>query len=420
MFMHTLYILADLYFVGRLGPDAVAAISISGNAFFVIFGLSFIIGTGGMALIAQAFGKKDHIRAGRIFQQSLILSILVGIASSAIGLTIAHPYIAFFGGSGLSLNWGIAYFQIYSFSFPILLLLFVIGSCYRGMGDTRTPMLIIVQSTVLNIVLDPLLIFGLLGLPALGVRGAAIASILSQLYALGIYAFLIFLKGYHLKLKGPWRLNPDIIKKSLSIGLPSGLTYFLLALNMFITYRVVSVYGTSALASLGIGFRVLQAIYLPVVAVSSAMGAIVGQNFGAGNRERIHQTLWTGWGLSSGIMILGTALCWVFPGFLVGFFNKDPGVLHYGVIYLTIMSLGNIVVGTIMTVSSIFQGLGKTYPTLIGAVVDNGLFAALVFTLPGHFGWGIHAVWWIKLATAFAEALLNATWLKRDLRRLRL
>jgi Na+-driven multidrug efflux pump len=112
MIMCTLYLMADLYFVGRLGPDAVAAVSISGNAFFVILGLSFVLGIGGMALIAQAFGRKDYEEAAKVYKQSLILSILVGIASSLTGLAIAHPYIAFFGGTGQSLEWGVQYFQV--------------------------------------------------------------------------------------------------------------------------------------------------------------------------------------------------------------------------------------------------------------------------------------------------------------------
>lgn len=420
MIMFTLYLMADLYFVGRLGPDAVAAVSISGNAFFVILGLSFVLGIGGMALIAQAFGRKDYEGAAKVYKQSLILSILVGIASSLTGLAIAHPYIAFFGGAGQSLEWGVQYFRIFSISFFFVLILHVIGACYRGMGDTKTPMIIMVLSTILNIILDPLLIFGLLCFPRLGVRGAAIASLLSQFIALAIYIYMILIRGQHLEIKRPWRLDMSIIKRSLSIGLPSGLTYFLLALNMLITYRVVSIFGTPALASIGIGFRILQSIYMPVVAVTSAMAAIVGQNYGAGKQSRITTTLWTGWAISCGIMISGTALCRFFPGILIEIFSNDKSVIHYGIIYLTIMSLGNVIVGTIMTMSAVFQGFGKTYPVLIAAVFDNVLFACLVFTLPGNFGWGIQSIWWIKLATASIEMFLIAEWLRRYFQVIRL
>jgi len=414
--MFTLYLMVDLYFVGRLGPDAVAAVSISGNAFFVILGLSFVIGIGGMALIAQAFGRRDYEEAGKVYKQSLIFAILVGIAATLVGLSIARPYIDFFGGTGQSLEWGVEYFRVFSISFFFVLILHVIGACYRGMGDTKTPMIIMVLSTILNIILDPLLIFGLLGFPRLGVRGAAIASLLSQLVSIGIYAYMIFIKGQHLKIKGPWQLDLSIIKKSLAIGLPAGLTYFLLALNMLITYRVVSVFGTAALASIGIGFRIIQSVYMPVVAVTSAMAAIVGQNYGAGHYVRIQKTLRAGWTISSGVMIAGAILCWLFPGFLIGIFSNDKDVLHYGVIYLTIMSLGNVFVGTIMAMSSVFQGLGKTYPSFYAAVFDNALFAALVFTLPGLFGWGIQSVWWIKLATAGIEMLIIVEWLRRYFR----
>jgi len=419
MLMFILYLMVDLYFVGRLGPDAVAAVSISGNAFFVILGLSFVLGIGGMALIAQAFGRKDYEDAGKIYKQSLLFAILVGIAVTLVGLSIARPYIGFFGGTGYSLEWGVEYFRVFSISFFFVLMLHVIGACYRGMGDTKTPMIIMVLSTILNIILDPLLIFGLLGFPRLGVRGAAIASLSSQLVSIGIYAYMIFIKGQHLKIKGPWQPDLSIIKKSLAIGLPAGFTYFLLALNMLITYRVVSVFGTAALASIGIGFRIIQSVYMPVVAVTSAMAAIVGQNYGAGHYVRIQKTLRAGWTISSGVMIAGAILCWLFPGFLIGIFSNDKDVLHYGVIYLTIMSLGNVFVGTIMTMSSVFQGLGKTYPSFYAAVFDNALFAALVFTLPGFFGWGIQSVWWIKLATAGIEMLIIVEWLRRYLRRVR-
>jgi putative MATE family efflux protein len=419
MLMFTIYFLADLYFVGRLGPDAVAAVSISGNVFFIILGLSLIIGTGGMALIAQAFGRKDYSGAAKIFQQSILLGGFIGLVATLLGLSIAYPYIKFFGGVGQSLKWGIEYFHVFSISFFFLLLLHVIGSCYRGMGDTRTPMMIILQSISLNIILDPILIFGLLGFPQLGVRGAAIASLVSQFYSIGIYVYLIFVKGHHVKIQGPWRFDFRIISKSLSIGLPSGLTYFFLALNMLVTYRVVGGFGTEALASLGIGYRIIQTIYLPVVAVSSAMAAVVGQNFGASHYERIRTTLWVGWVFCAGIMVLGTILCWAIPASLMGIFSNDRQVIQYGVIYLSITALGNIVVGTIMTVSAVFQGLGKTYPTLIGAVIDNAVFIVLVLYALRVLGWGIEAVWWMKVFSASLEMVINSLWLRWDLRRVR-
>ena len=419
MVMFTIYLIVDLYFVGRLGPDAVAALSISSNAFFIHLGFSTILGTGGMALIAQAFGRKDYRQASQVFKQSVLLALSIGILEAVTGLMIAPSYIKFFGGTGKSLQWGIQYFQIFSISFFFMLLLYVIGNCFRGMGNTKTPMIILLQANVLNIILDPMLIFGLLGLPAMGVRGAAIASLISQIYALGIYGYLIIIKGSHIDVKGPWRLSRRIVGKSFYIGIPSGINHFLLAANLLITYRVISTYGTAALASIGIGFRILQAIYIPVIALASAMAAIVGQNFGANQYSRITGTLQRAWAISMVFMISCTVISRLIPEDLIGIFSDDPNVVHYGVIYLEIFSLGYVMVGTIMVAASAFQGLGKTYPSLIGAVLDNALFAALVFTLPAFFGWGIQSVWWIKLATAMAETAVVGAWLSWELQRVR-
>ena len=419
MVLFTVYLLVDLYFVGRLGPDAVAALSISSNAFFIHLGFSTILGTGGMALIAQAFGRRDYGRAARVFKQSLLMALVVGMIEAVTGVLLAPAYIEFFGGTGQSLQWGIEYFQIFSISFLFMLLLYVTGNCFRGMGDTKTPMIIMLQANVLNIVLDPILIFGWLGLPAMGVRGAAIASLVSQIYGLGIYGYLIFVRGSHLNIKGRWRFDPKIIKQSLLIGVPSGMNHFLLAANLLITYRVISVYGTAALASVGIGFRILQSTYIPVIAVASAMAAIVGQNFGAQKFSRITVTLKSAWLVCTIFMIGCTAICLLFPKILIGIFSSNPDVIYFGVTYLRIFSIGFVMVATIMVASSAFQGLGKTYPSLIGAVVDNALFAGLVFTLPAYFSWGIQAVWWIKLATAAVETAVVALWLKDELTNVR-
>ena len=418
MVMFTLYLLADLYFVGRLGPDAVAALSISGNAFFIHLGLSTVLGTGAMALIAQAFGRRDYGYAATVFKQSVMLTLLVGVAAAVIGLSVARPYIAFFGGTGQSYIWGVQYFQIFSISFIFMLLLYVIGSTYRGMGDTRTPFMVMIQANLLNIVLDPLLIFGLLGLPRMEVRGAALASLISQIYALCLYLFFIRRKSFPLDLRGYWLPRFAIIKQSLTIGLPSGLSHFLLAANLMITYRVVSSYGTAALASIGIGWRILNAIYLPVIALSSATAAMIGQNFGADKPPRIQKSYLLSVFIAVAYMLACTLICWMLPAELMGVFTENSEVLSFGRGYLTIFSLSNVFVGMIMVMGAAFQGLGKTYPSLMGAIVDNAIYAALVFSLPVIFGWGIDSIWWIKVAATLMETILVASWLRRDLRRI--
>ena len=149
------------------------------------------------------------------------------------------------------------------------------------------------------------------------------------------------------------------------------------------------------------------------------MAAIVGQNYGARNYPRITGTLGRAWLISTVFMIGCTLMCLAVPRFLISIFSSSSEVIYYGIIYLRIFAIGFVMVGTIMVASAAFQGLGKTYPSLIGAVVDNALFAGLVFTLPGYFNWGIQSVWWIKLATAAAETVVVAIWLKHQLSQVR-
>jgi Na+-driven multidrug efflux pump len=147
------------------------------------------------------------------------------------------------------------------------------------------------------------------------------------------------------------------------------------------------------------------------------MAAVIGQNFGARLFNRITGTLWRAWSISMLFMLVCTVVCQLFSENLFRIFSDDMNVIRSGVVYLSIFSLGNVMVGTIMIAAAVFQGLGKTYPSLAGAVLDNALFAALVFTLPSFFGWGIQSVWWIKLATAAVETMAVAIWLKLELMR---
>jgi len=152
--------------------------------------------------------------------------------------------------------------------------------------------------------------------------------------------------------------------------------------------------------------------------VADAMAAMVGQNYGAKNYDRVVATFWTGWRFSCLFMLVGTLLCWFFPERFIHLFSSEATVVQYGVIYLGITSLANLPVGSILTISAVFQGIGKTYPSLVCALADNLLFVVAVLTLPVLFGWGFASVWWIKLAATCFETTVLSLWLSRRLKRL--
>ena len=201
------------YLVDRLGPRRVIGFwTLLAALGCVLFGIAPSIAWAAIGRGLIGFGVGGvYVPAVKAFAQWFRPDKF----TTMTGLLIAPSYIKFFGGTGNSLQWGIQYFQIFSISFLFMILLYVIGNCYRGMGNTKTPMMIMLQANIMNIVLDPMLIFGWAGLPAMGVRGAAIASLISHIYALGIYLYLIFLKGTHMDIKGPWRLSQRIVGKSL-------------------------------------------------------------------------------------------------------------------------------------------------------------------------------------------------------------
>jgi putative MATE family efflux protein len=418
LIMRTLYYVTDLFFVGRLSSDAVAALSICGNTLNVVLGLSFTLGIGSLVLIAQSFGKKDYNKANLIFKQSLLLGAFCGMILALAGFLIARPFVLYFGGQGDTLTWGIQYFRVNAFCMMTNLILFVIGSSYRGMGDTKTPMYIMVQSTIINIVLDPILIFGI-GFPAMGVQGAAIASLISQVYGLARYAYLIIIKGSHLSLKGSWRPDFPIIGKSLLIGIPAGLTSYVLALNTMIIFKVISIYGTAAIASVGIGMRVLQTVFLPIAGVTAVLSSVVGQNYGAKIYSRIMEAFRFGLKTATIYMICATCICWIFRHELVAFFDESPDVIVYGGVYLSIMALSNIGVGISMTVSSVLLGLGKTTPSFVSVAINTALFSLCVFTLPGYFGWGIESIWWINVITGLGGLGVLSVWFNNHIKLVR-
>src|ERR1700693_4388999 len=325
MVVQTLYLLADLYWVGRLGKEAIAAVGVAGNITMVVLALTQMLGVGTTTLISQAAGQKDQQQAELVFNQSFVMSILIALALGVVGFILRPAYCDWLSADTATANLAKAYLLWF---LPGLLLQFplvALGSALRATGIIKPAVGFQVLSVFLNIVLAPLLIFGIGPWPKLGVTGAALATFISILIA-DVLMLLYFEKKYHyLRFRFPlFRPQTKIWSKMLGIGVPAGAEFVLLFVYIMIVYGIIRGFGPAAQAGFGVGARVMQALFLPVVALSFAVAPVVGQNFGGRRADRVRHSVYAGIGIAAAMMLLITFMVWLAPAALIGFFSHDP------------------------------------------------------------------------------------------------
>jgi putative MATE family efflux protein len=418
MIVQTLYLLADMYWVGHLGKEAIAAVGVAGNLSMIILALTQMLGVGTTALISHAAGKKDQPRAELVFNQSFTMSILVAFALGIIGFLSMNGYCNSLSADAITAKLAKTYLLWF---LPALLLQFplvALGSALRATGIIKPAVGFQVLSVILNIVLAPLLIFGIGPWPKLGVTGAALATFISILVA-DVLIVIYFKQKYHYLRFRFALLRPQlkIWSSMLRIGVPAGTEFVLLFFYMMLVYAIIRGFGPAAQAGFGVGVRLLQALFLPVVALSFAVSPIVGQNFGGRQADRVREAVYSALGIASGMMLVLTVIAYFVPAMLIGFFSRDPRVIAFGSDYLRIVSFNFVAAGIVFTSSSVFQGLGNTIPPLL-----SSLTRLLVFALPSLFlartpGFEIKYVWYLSMASQVLQACVNFLLLRVELRR---
>ncbi|MGI9088636.1 MAG: MATE family efflux transporter [Chthoniobacterales bacterium] len=418
MLVQTLYLLADLYWVGHLGKEAIAAVGVAGNLMMVVMAVTQTLGVGTTTLIAQSAGRKDQPHAELAFNQSLSMSILIALGLGVFGFLTRDAYC-----NGLSadpetaalaktyLNWFI----------PALVLQFplgTLGSALRATGIIKPAVGLQVLSVVLNMIFAPLFIFGIGPWPKMGVSGAALATFVSILVA-GVLLVLYFEKKYHyLRIRfSQWQPQMKMWWSLLKIGLPAGAEFALLTLFMIVVYTIIRPFGAAAQAGFGVGMRVMQAMFLPVLAIAFAVSPVVGQNFGGRHADRVRHAVYAALGLSGGLMLLLTLLARIAPATLMRGFTNDPNVIAFGTEYLLIASLNFVAAGLVFASSSVFQGIGNTVPPLLSSSSRLLLFALPAFLLSRMPGFQIRYVWYLSVASQLVQACFNLLLLRRELRR---
>lgn len=416
--------LADTYFVGQLGTTELAAMGFTFPVVTVFGSMAMGLGTGASSVIARAIGSGDRYRVQQLTTNSLTLSLLIVGIFLAIGLATIDPLFKQLGASSEVLPFIREYMEIWYWGMIFLVVPMVGNSAIRAAGDTKIPSLIMILAGAVNIVLDPVFILGWGFVPSLGLRGAAIATVLSR--SITLIASLIVL---HFRermilwsvscLRGCWNCWKEI----LSVGLPAAATSVITPFSIGIITSLLAVYGPEAVAGFGISSRIESFSLIILLALSSTIGPFVGQNWGAKQYGRVRQALklsalfCIAWGILIAVILAAVA-----PQ-IVAIFDPNPEVLQTAVRYLMIVPISYGMQGLFLVSSSAFNALGRPIPSVILTLSRmvvlyvplaylsslwfgmNGIFAAACLA---NFVVGIWAILWSwKACRLSAEPVLE-------------
>ena len=342
--------LIDLFWVGRLGPHAVAAVSMSGIILFLLSPVAMGLMIGTVALVSRRVGERQPQEAGHAAAQSLLLAAGLGLLTSVAGWILAPQVFPLLGvrasdavqhgvDPALIVQAGVAFLRIIMAGQWMLFILMACFAALQAAGNARTPMFCSLAASVANMILDPLLIYGFGPFPRLGVPGAALATILSQGIALAaaLHALRRTDQGLTLQ-RASFRPDLPICWRILRVGLPGSGQILLRSALSAALMRIVAICGPVAVAGYGIGLRWHMFILMPAFALGNATAALVGQNLGAGQPDRARRSAWLASGIDAGIMVLFAGLALVAAEPLVRCFTQDAEVVRVGVQYLRVVS----------------------------------------------------------------------------------
>ncbi len=413
--LQTVFNIVDIIWVGKLGGAAIAAVAMSGTILMVIMTLIIGIATGTIAMVARFTGAGDGKKANEVAMQSLILSFIASSLLAAAGFGLAEGMLKLLGGTPEVVALGTGYLKILLVGGTVMFLLFLAEAILRGAGDALTPMIILIVATLLNAILDPLMIFGKVGFPRLGVNGAALATVLSR--GIGVViAFVVLFRGnspIHLEWKNV-KVDFGLIWRITRLGVPSSIQMSLRSLMGVVLMAIVAQYGTYAVAAYGVGLRIMMLVLMPAFGLATAAATLVGQSLGAREPERAHLSAWTAARFT--MLIMGTVgiIFFLFAPSLIGFFSTNPQVVKIGTAYLRITSLGYLFIALGVVLGRSLNGAGDTVsPMVITFISLWGLQIPLALILPGGFHLGVTGVWWAILISTVIHGTITTGWFQR-------
>lgn len=411
------YNIADTYFVGQLGTLELAAISFTFPVGFIVGAVTMAFGIGTSSVCARLFGANKHEDVERIAIHAMLLGIVTGLLVVTAGLLTIDPVFMLLGADDTTLPIIHRYMRIYYWGGIFLVVPMITNSVLRASGNAKTPAIIMSIAALLNIVFDPILIFGLFGMPRLEVEGAAIATVAANIGATIASLLAIVFKERIMTFRALWpSLIFDSWRRILHVGLPAMASSLIAPLTTaFITYQVAQ-FGQEAVAGFGVASRVEGLTLIAVIALSAAITPFVGQNFGAQIYDRV--TKGVNWAFRFSLVyggIMATVLA-LSSTFIAGFFTDDPKAIATVNLHMRIVPLSYFALGMTMTVNSSFNAIGKPLPAMFISLIRTILvYAPLAFILAKYFG--LIGVFAAACSANLIAGAVGVTWFRRLFRR---
>ncbi|MEM9928580.1 MAG: MATE family efflux transporter [Bacteroidota bacterium] len=406
MAMESIFALVETFFVGMVGAEALTTVGLTEVMMTLVYSVAIGLSTAPMAMVARFIGEKNPGEAGKAAGQAILLGIFVSLLIAVPGFIYAEDLLRLMGASEAVIAEGSGYTRI-MFSFNVvIMLLFVINGIFRGAGEAARAMRVLWLANGINIVLDPILIFGLGPIPGFGVEGAAIATSIGRGIGVAYQLYLLFGDRSAIKLgTKAWQIDWGMQRRIGRIASTGAFQYLIASASWVFLMRIVASFGDAAVAGYTVAIRLIIFTLLPAWGLANAAATFVGQNLGAKQPERAAQGVWTTLKVTSVYLITLSIGYYFLAGTLVQGFAQEAAAVSYGITTLKIFAIGYVFFGVGMIPVQAFNGAGDTRtPTLINFICFWLLEIPLGYYLGISLGYAVEGVVW---AVVIAECVLG-------------
>jgi len=396
LIMESTFAVVDIFFVGKLGPSAVATVGLTETYLFLLYSIAMGLAMAVTAIVARRIGEKEKEKAGIAAVQAIFIALIASLPFAIAGIFFAKDLLTIMGGDAWTIEHGYRYTQWMLGGNAVIMLLFIINAIFRGAGDAAIAMRVLWIANGINIVLDPVLIFGWGPFPELGIEGAAIATNIGRGTGVIIQLWFLFRGVKHIRvLRSQLHLQWEIISKIIRTSL-GGIGQMIVAMTSWIfIMRIISEFGSQSVAGATIAIRIMMFTMMPAWGMSNAVATLVGQNLGSKQPDRAERSVWiTGfWNML--FLICVAVVYFLFSESLVGIFTDDMEVIAVGGMWLKIVSYSYFIYGWWMVATQAFNGAGDTMtPTKINLVFFWLIQIPLSYFMSKILGMDVEGVFW--------------------------